>query len=70
LHSAINFVTPEQRHKGLDIKILANRKRVYELAKSKHPERWSGSIRNWEPVGDVYLNPVKKLAVTERNKAA
>ena len=70
LHSAINFVTPEQRHKGLDVKILANRKQVYKLAKSKYPERWSGNIRNWEPVGDVYLNPEKKLAITERNKAA
>ncbi len=70
LHSAINFVTPEQRHKGLDAKILANRKRVYELAKSNHPERWSGDTRNWEPVEEVYLNPEKKQSETEENKAA
>ncbi len=70
LHSAINFVTPEQRHKGLDAKILANRKRVYELAKSNHPERWSGDIRNWEPVEEVYLNPEKKQSETEKTKAA
>lgn len=70
LHSAINFVTPEQRHKGLDAKILANRKRVYELAKSNHPERWSGDIRNWDPVEEVYLNPEKKQSETEENRAA
>jgi len=70
LHSAINFVTPEQRHKGLDVKILAQRKQVYEQAKSNHPERWSGDIRNWEPVGEVYLNPEKKQSETEEKKAA
>jgi len=70
LHSAINFVTPEQRHQGLDVEILAQRKQVYEQAKSHHPERWSGEIRNWEPVGEVYLNPEKKQSETEEKKAA
>jgi transposase InsO family protein len=70
LHSAINFVTPEQRHRGLDVEILAQRRQVYEQAKSNHPERWSGDIRNWEPVGEVYLNPEKKQSETEVNKAA
>jgi putative transposase len=70
LHSAIHFVTPEQRHKGLDAGILAHRKHVYERAKSKHPERWSGDTRNWEQVEVVYLNPEKKPCETEGNKAA
>jgi len=70
LHSAINFVTPEQRHKGLDVAILAHRKQVYEQAKAKHPERWSGDTRNWEPVEEVYLNPEKKQSESEKNKAA
>ena len=70
LHSAINFVTPEQRHQGLDIQILAKRKQVYEQAKSIHPERWSGDTRNWNPVEKVYLNPEKKQSETEENKAA
>jgi len=60
LHSAIQFVTPEQRHSGEDIEILAKRKHVYEQAKFKHPERWNGEIRNWEPVKQVYLNPEKQ----------
>lgn len=57
LHSAIKFVTPEQRHTGVDGAILANRTLVYQAAKSRHPERWSGNTRNWEEVNEVHLNP-------------
>jgi transposase InsO family protein len=60
-HSAIQFVTPAQRHGGLDTAILANRKVVYEAAKARHPERWSRETRNWDPVLEVYLNPDKSL---------
>lgn len=56
-HSGIRFVTPEQRHQGLDEAILANRQVVYAQAKARHPERWSGPIRNWQPVTAVWLNP-------------
>jgi putative transposase len=56
-HSSIRFVTPAERHQGLDDKILAARKRVYEAAKQQRPERWSGDTRNWSPVGEVWLNP-------------
>lgn len=65
LHSAIGFVTPQQRHCGEDKEILANRKRVYQLAKAKHPNRWSGEIRNWNPITEVHLNPE-----TKKNRAA
>ena len=60
-HSAIQFVTPAQRHAGLDTAILVNRKGVYEAAKARHPERWSRETRNWDPVLEVYLNPDKSL---------
>ena len=60
-HSAIQFVTPAQRHAGLDTAILVNRKAVYEAAKARHPERWSRETRNWDPVLEVYLNPDKLL---------
>lgn len=56
-HSGIQFVTPAQRHQGGDRAILANRQTVYEQAKARHPERWSGSTRNWQPVTAVWLNP-------------
>ena len=63
LHSAIKFVTPEQRHTGEDKEILVKRKCVYQQAKSRHPERWSGEIRNWDKVDEVFLNPEKQKEV-------
>ena len=60
-HSAINFVTPAQRHAGLDGELLRKRVEVYEAAKAAHPERWSGATRNWEPVTVVHLNPEKSI---------
>jgi len=70
LHSAIKFVTPAQRHRGEDKKILAKRQAVYRQAQFRNPHRWSGDIRNWEPVKEVYLNPEKQKEVCEENKAA
>ena len=70
LHSSISFVTPDQRHRGEDEEILANRKQVYRRAKSEHPERWSGDIRKWEQVKEVYLNPEKQKTGIEKYKAA
>ena len=58
-HSGIRFVTPAERHGGLEREILANRQIIYAEAKRQHPERWSGSIRNWAPQGAVWLNPDK-----------
>ncbi|MCK5098002.1 MAG: IS3 family transposase [Desulfobacteraceae bacterium] len=56
-HSKINFVTPDQRHNGEDPAILEKRKIVFQAAKKRHPERWSGSIRKWEVQTEVWLNP-------------
>ena len=58
-HSAIQFLTPDQRHRGEDSERLRQRAAVYEAAKARHPARWRGDIRNWEPVGPVSLNPGK-----------
>jgi transposase InsO family protein len=58
-HSAIQFVTPAQRHAGLDSALLRKRAEVYEAAKAKRPERWSGDTRSWTPVTTVHLNPEK-----------
>lgn len=56
-HSAIGFVTPGQRHARLDGALLAQRTSIYEAAKRRHPQRWSGATRNWDPVKIVHLNP-------------
>ena len=68
-HSAIKFVTPNQRHNGLDSTILESRKKVIEQARKSHPERWNGrKTRNLTPVGDVYLNPGKDENNATENK--
>jgi len=56
-HSAIRFVTPEQRHAGLQDEILANRRDVYAAAHKRNPERWATTTRDWSPVATVALNP-------------
>lgn len=57
-HSKIKFVTPAQRHKREDAKLLEARKDIYEQAKMCHPERWSGRTRNWDYQDMVALNPL------------
>jgi putative transposase len=66
-HSAIRFVTPGERHVGLDVVLLSKRVEVYEAAKARHPERWSGATRNWQPIKAVYLNPDQHVG-KERNR--
>ena len=58
LHSAIRYVTPNQRHARNDIRILAARHRVYRAAHARTPRRWTRQTRNWTPTGPVALNPV------------
>lgn len=60
LHSGLKFITPQQRHNGLDQMIMINRDKVYTSAKQLHPERWSRNTRNWELPQFVSLNPNKK----------
>jgi len=61
-HSGIKYVTPNERHAGLDITILSKRDEVYQEAKLKHPERWSQNCRNWDFINEVQLNPEKDAA--------
>jgi putative transposase len=68
-HSAIRFVTPEERHTGREPTILAARQQVYERAREKRPDRWSGATRNWTPVTTV-RNPTKGDLVAQARAAA
>lgn len=61
-HSGIKYVTPEQRHVGMDVQILADRHAVYQQARQRHPSRWSRSTRDWTPVAAVTLNPEREAA--------
>lgn len=56
-HSGLKFVTPAQRHDGKAAAILKRREEVYEAAKARCPQRWSGSTRNWKLKDEVWLNP-------------
>jgi len=67
-HSAINFVTPSERHAGLDVALLEKRAIVYEEAKNRCPNRWSGATRNWQPVLVVHLNPDQHIVKKEGTK--
>ena len=56
-HSGIRYVSPAQRHAGDDQAILAARHALYLRARELNPARWSGTTRNWTPIGAVTLNP-------------
>jgi putative transposase len=62
-HSGIRYVTPAQRHAGQDGPVLAARHAVYQDARKRNPQRWSGPTRNWTPVGVVTLNPERDTVV-------
>ena len=67
-HSRLEYVTPNQRHTGQDKLILAHRRAVYQRAKNKNPERWSGQTRQWTAPAEVILN--KQRTSTAEEKAA
>ena len=56
LHSGIKFVTPSSRHAGRDGEILKARKKVYEEARLRNPNRWPRGTRNWDMIVEVFLN--------------
>lgn len=56
LHSGIRYVTPGSRHRGEDLSLLSKRHDVYEDARMKNPNRWSGKTRNWGLIKEVFLN--------------
>jgi len=65
-HSRIRFVTPAERHRGLDQQVLACRHALYKKARASNPGRWSGQTRNWEQIGAVMLNPDREQAGLEK----
>jgi transposase InsO family protein len=68
-HSGIRYVSPQQRHSGEDHAILAARHALYTTAKERHPARWSGNTRNWQPIGAVTLNPERDSVILEHATA-
>lgn len=69
-HSALKFVTPNERHTARAGKILENRVAVYEAARERHPERWSGRTRNWSLDDKVWLNREREAEPAGNREAA
>lgn len=72
-HSGLKFVTPKQRHTGCDAELLRRRHAVYQQARAKHPQRWTGQTRNWSPADTVYLTsyrPKQSGSITSEAKEA
>jgi putative transposase len=70
LHSAIRFVAPAKRHEGADNEVLEARRQVYESAKARNPERWSGETRNWDYIREVWLNPPAEVKISKTSAQA
>lgn len=70
LHSGIKFVTPSQRHEGLDKEILEKRKEVYREAMLMNPNRWSKKMKNFEWIAEVSLNHLKGKEKCDKKKAS
>jgi transposase InsO family protein len=62
-HSGIRYVTPAQRHAGLDQEILRARHELYIRARDNNPRRWSGATRDWSHIATVTLNPERQEVV-------
>ena len=70
-HSGIGFVTPHERHTGLDVDRLAKRRAVYARAYKRRPERWVNNVRSWQRPSTVTLQPDREsLSITLRKECA
>lgn len=69
-HSGIRYVSPDQRHTGADLEILAARHALYLDARQHHPARWSRHTRNWSPIHAVTLNPERNSVIMEHHRRA
>jgi putative transposase len=69
-HSGIRYVSPDQRHTGADLEILAARHALYLDARQLHPARWSRHTRDWSPIHAVTLNPERNSVVMEHHRRA
>jgi putative transposase len=67
-HSQIRYVTPQERHEGRDVAILAQRQQVYANARRRHPKRWTADTRNWSRIEQVSLNPHRVEQMQTKNQ--
>ena len=59
-HSALDYLTPSERHEGRGDAILENRRTVDERARRARPARWSRGVRRWRADAEVSLTPTSR----------
>ena len=72
----VHWYNNEHRHSGTPLGSLRRsvmpdriaacspaRNVVYQDARSRNPQRWSGRTRNWKPVSAVTLNPERDIII-------
>ncbi|MHB1567503.1 MAG: transposase [Acidiferrobacter sp.] len=69
-HRKRKFISPAERHVGVDRAIFRHRIAVYEKAQAKNPERWSRNTRNWSLPDAVWLNRPATEPAHIRSEAA
>lgn len=65
-HRNLKFVSPSERHRGIDRTIFAARRVIYEQARAKHPARWTRNTRDWSLPDQVWLNRPAQEPVMRR----
>lgn len=65
-HSALGFVTPDERHFGTERQVLERRRAVYARALALRPQRWSGPPRDWSPRCPVLFRPGRAWGAARR----
>ncbi len=68
-HSGLNFLTPNSKHNKKDKEIMVHRRKVYNTARERHPQRFNKGIRNWTSPGAVALNPTEEIREKIKNTA-
>ena len=59
-HSALDYLTPSERHEGRGDGILENRRTVHERARRVKPARWSRGVSRWRADAEVSLDRPRK----------
>ena len=58
----INYFTEINELSTEEIRSFWEDAEVYKKAKKENPKRWSGDVRDWEIIDELYLNPEKECA--------
>jgi putative transposase len=66
-HKEKTYVTPAQRHEGIDVEILKGRAEVYDATLQENPNRWPNNVRQWKHINSVTLNDQRSTVNGQRS---